>query len=249
MKLDLGLSEKDKKLLVFLAIFVIVVCFVYWGVRPIVKRIIQINEEIADAEDIQTANNRKIAELPLLQTDNEKLEQQIKEARTDYFPMMSSDEVDRYFTDMVLSYQLDSYDLDIQMPETLAELEPYQYSAKYLHLEDEEDEDDDELSEEELLDGVTDDESELLWDDEGEIDHGIYAATVTMRLGGAEEDLNRLIDDLSDSTQKLRVVNYSYTVRQSVQSGADSEYEVLSSKVLNVTIEIYMCEDKEDSEE
>jgi hypothetical protein len=246
------MSEKDKKLLVFLGVFVVIICFAYWGIRPILKSITEIDEQIADDEDIQALNDIKIAELPLIQKDVDQLEDDIDAARDNYFSIMTSDEVDRYFTDMVLSYNLHSYDLTITMPDTFCDLQPYQYSEKFLKGDDEEEQEIDpsHLSQIEQVDEVTAEESDEETDETAEdaeeeeaADNGIYVAEVTMRLGGQLSDLTKLINDLSDTDQKLRVSQYSYSTTQSIQTGEDATYEVTENRVLNMTVEIYMCED------
>jgi cell division protein FtsB len=249
MKLELAMRESDKKLLIFLGVFVVIVCFGYWGIRPNINQMIEINEQIADDEDIKMVYDMKLAELPMLQAENEKLEENIQTARDAYFPMMSSDEVDRYFTNMALSYNLQSYDLSITMPEESCTLEPYQYSAKALKTEntDEEyinvaDTDDDTASDSsEALDDDT--TSDFDSEEEELLDNGIYAVTVTLRLVGEQADLTRFAHDISNSDQKLRVKNYSYSTIQSVQTGTDGTYDVLERRILNVTIDLYMCEE------
>jgi hypothetical protein len=211
MKLEISMTDRDKKLLIFLGIFVIVVCFAYWGIRPSIKSVMSINEDIQD--------------------DNKTLEENIVEARANYFAMMTSDEIDKYFTGLALSYNLYSYDLNISMPSDTCDLEPYQYSAKALMPDtDEEDEEED-----------TDDSSDDLLDEEEDPDTGIYAATVTLRLGGEQENLTTFVDDLSNTDQKIRICKYSYSTNQNVISGTDGTYDVVESTVLNITVEIYMC--------
>jgi hypothetical protein len=170
----------------------------------------------------------KLSELPFIQADNETLEENIVEARADYFAMMTSDEIDKYFTDLALSYNLYSYDLNISMPSDTCDLEPYQYSDKALMPEDDEEED-------------TDDSSDDLLDEEEAPDTGIYAATVTLRLGGEQKNLTTFVDDLSNTNQKIRICKYSYSTNQNVISGTDGTYDVVESTVLNITVEIYMC--------
>jgi hypothetical protein len=171
-------------------------------------------------------NELKISELPMLRTDNEKLEEQIEAAKKDYYDMMTSAEVDRYFTDMVLSYNLNSYDLTIKMPTETSDLEPYQYSAKKKLQEQSEE------TQEEQWSG-----------NEEATDDGIYAVTVQMRLGGEQSDLTRLLDSLFHSDKRLRVSNDYYTTQQSIQVGESGSYAVLESSVLNLTVELYMCAD------
>jgi hypothetical protein len=251
MKMELAMTERDKKLLVFLAIFVVIVCFGYWGVRPIWNSITEIEEQIADDEDIQAMNDIKISELPLIQKDIEDLENDISTARGNYFSMMTSDEVDRYFTDMVLSHNLSSYDLEITMPENSCNLQPYQYSKKFLKEDEEETEVDlshlsqieqveEEAEEEDAEDAEDEDQEDT---DEEVADNGIYVAEISMRLGGQLSDLTKLINELSNTDRKLRVSQYSYSTTQSIQTGEDETYEVSENRVLNMTVEIYMCED------
>lgn len=231
MKLEISMTDRDKKLLIFLGIFVIVVCFAYWGIRPSIKSVMSINEDIQDDEDIKSVNEMKLSELPFIQDDNKTLEENIVEARANYFAMMTSDEIDKYFTGLALSYNLYSYDLNISMPSDTCDLEPYQYSAKALMPDtDEEDEEED-----------TDDSSDDLLDEEEDPDTGIYAATVTLRLGGEQENLTTFVDDLSNTDQKIRICKYSYSTNQNVISGTDGTYDVVESTVLNITVEIYMC--------
>ena len=54
------LTERDKKLLIFLSLFVIVVGIGYWGLRPIYKNIKETDEAIIDAQDLKTSNQLKI---------------------------------------------------------------------------------------------------------------------------------------------------------------------------------------------
>lgn len=247
MKLELSMKESDKKLLVFLGVFVVVVCFGYWGIRPNVKKIYEMKDDMADYEAIQMMNEMKLAELPLLQIDNDNLEENIVSVRSNYFPMMSSDAVDRYFTNMALDYQLNAYDLTITMPEESCSLSPYQYSKKATSpSEDEEDLYDEE--DEAAATGTSVEDMEVSGelsdeDEENTIDTGIYAVTVSMRLGGDQADLTRLVHDLSNSEQKLRIRNYSYSSQQQILSGVDGLYNVLENRVLDITIDIYMCEE------
>jgi hypothetical protein len=239
MKFEMKMTEKDKKLLVFLGVFVVVVCFSYWGIRPFVKDIIEINDQMADDEDIKQEYDLKLSELPLLQADNEKLEENIVAVRETYFSMMTSDEIDKYLTNMVLSYNLYSYDLSISMPNDLCTLEPYQYSNKALYGDTDktEDDEDEDISLEDEEEAEDDDE------DEDAVNTGIYTAQVTLKLGGAQEDLTRLVDDLSNTDQKLRISSYSYNTTQSVENGGDGSYTVIENRTLNITLEIYMCEE------
>ena len=91
----------------------------------------------------------------------------------------------------------------------------------------------------------TDSEESLFPAFDDEVTTGIYNATVTLRLGGNESDLLRLIEDLSNSDKKIRVCNYSWSEERSISNlTEDGEYNVNIDRVLSITLEIYMYEEE-----
>lgn len=223
--MQMQMTEKDKKLISGLAVFVILVAGGYWGVLPAVKGIISYNEQIKDAQDVQIMNEIKLAQVSLLETDNEKLEKELDALRKSFFPLMTSDQVDKYMTGLILEYGLHAYDLSIIMPGGEAVTEPYQYSAKASEKEQDAGE-----ADATLLDDIT---------------TGIYAVEVTMRVGGEREDLERLIDDLSATDQKMHLRSYRWDEQRSIAYHNDGTYGVDTEHTLTMTINLYMCEEQE----
>lgn len=261
MKLEMQMAERDKKLLIFLAIFVIVVGIGYWGIIPQIKNIMSIGEQKEEAEYQQMIGDMKLVELPMLEIENEELEKDILDARNHFYKMMTSDEIDKYMTGMVLGYNLYSYSLSISMPEEEASLSAYMYSAKYeidrvveeeriaeLEMEQKEEArseskgvgssaERDQLAEIELMNAPA-----VEYDGNGLT--GIYAASVEMQLGGAREDLQKLIDDLSVSKEKIWLKNYSWSyIREVGYSEETGQYEEIERPVLNISANLYMCEE------
>lgn len=229
MKMEI--SEKDRKLLVFLSIFVIVVCFGYWGIYPAIKGAKEIEKDIENEQEIQEINDMKIAMLVDVQVQNDKLEEKIKGSKEDYFEMMSSAEIDKYFTEMILDRKLNSYDLSISLPSNekdTTKLKPYQYSARAKELKElEKEAKKSNNSDAKKESGVT----------------GIYTATVSLKLGGDEARINKFINDLSAMDKKLRVCSYSWSGEKKIEENEDGAYTVDIEKVLTMTVELYMCEE------
>ncbi|MCR5691549.1 MAG: hypothetical protein K6G62_04935 [Eubacterium sp.] len=240
------MTEKDKKLLMILAIFVIVVCIGYWGIMPTMDQISAINEETLVQQDLQTQNEMKIMELPMIVEDNKSYEEKILKARKNYYDVMTSDEVDKYFTGMALDYDLYAYDLVIDMPDESTTTAPYQYSEKAEKLAQAALEAEEESTEEEPLSNSEESLEEIGEAEEDEeeeemvVDNGIYMVTVTQRLGGSKKKCQKLINDLSNSKEKVRVVSYTYSTTDELV-GNESDYKVKSQNVLELTVEIYMC--------
>lgn len=251
MKLEMQMTERDKKLLIFLAIFVIVVGIGYWGIKPIIQDIIEINEKIEDEKAIELVNEMKIAELPMIERDNEVYEEEILEARKQFYKKMTPDEVDNMMTSMVLSHDLYSYDLSINIPDTVTNEEAYIYSAKYAadqarkeeaKYEYEEDEEEEESSAgkyDEMF--AEEDDYSLMYSSEAV---GIYKVSVSMRLGGKKEDLQRFIDEYSNINKAFKIESYSYgSNAELIYNETIGEYERVSNDILNIAMSFFMCEE------
>lgn len=223
-----GISERDKKLLVGLVLFLIIVCIGYWGVFPQIIAIGDINNQITEEEIIRAENDAKINSLIFIETENDELKKDIEELRKTFFPMMTSDQLDRMFTGLALDYELNSYDMIIYVDDETATLKPYIYA--------------------EVEKDSTDSFGEGSLDSEFEDDYedlsGVHRADITMRVGGEEENLYKFIDYLSDTEDKIRLTNYYFTNINEAKYKEDGTYEIKESVMLNIKIEIYMCEEK-----
>lgn len=245
MKLEMQMTERDKKLLIFLAIFVIVVGIGYWGVVPQIRAINEISDDIITEEDKMFLDDLKVAELPFLIDENEELEEDIVEARSHFYPIMTSDEVDKMLTFMVLDYNLQSYDLSIDMPKEEASLEAYQYSMKYAK---------DQMVPEEVVsssDSKNEDDEEdevtAFLEYEEEPTTGIYAVRTNMRLGGNEADLKRLINDLSSTEETMHLVRYDWHRGESLHYDDETEEFYTEQEIeLNIELVIYMYAEQEE---
>lgn len=253
MKLEMQLTERDKKLLIFLAIFVIVVGIGYWGVVPQIRAINEINDDIISEQDKMFLDDIKVSELPLLIDDNKELEAGIVDARSHFYPMMTSDGIDKMLTFMVLDYNLHAYDLSIDMQTEEASLDAYMYSNKYeedqLSAEEEsytaskssKKDDDDEDDEEDAIKAFTEYEEEP--------STGIYAVRTNMRLGGSEADLKKLINDLSSTEETMHLVSYEWHRGESLSYNEDNDEFIVEEEIeLSIQLIIYMYAKEEESE-
>lgn len=264
MKVEMQMTERDKKLLIFLAVFVIVVGIGYWGIRPLIMDVIDIKDHIVEADDTWTLNQMKIAEIPVLEADNDVYEEEIKEARQHFYPMMKSDQIDKLMTGMVLSYNLYSYDLSIKMPTAEASSTAYKYSEKYLSdIAEAEARELEALQEEEEKEAESKSKSKTKTKSKSKYDDldaamempeldisfedlatGVYAVDISMRLGGDEEDIQRFIDNLSVTDQELMIKSYEWTSNQQMRFDEEAQdYVMDTSRILNINLVLYMCEE------
>lgn len=272
------MTERDKKLLFALLIIVIVFVIGYLGIYPLIKSVREINKEIDEQETLQSENEIKLTNLTVIQVDNEKMEEDIIEKRKDFYPVMTASDIDKLLTGNALSYNLYSYDLDIDVTDTVVSLVPYQYSGKGGDTGSDDDTDVSENDQEDAVDaadyldntyssesnssgsnsgGSNSAESTDTWDASSGSDGtttdmsavGIYVAYVNMRLGGNQADLSRFLDDMVASGEKVRVVSYSWTEGRQLDYNSDGTYNLVTEKVLDISLELYMSDPGDEIED
>ena len=184
-------------------------------------------------------NMLKVAQASLYSADNERIEADMIKLKKSFFPVMSSAQVDKYMTGLILDYQLYAYDLSINMPEDEAENEPYQFSQKALTTETEEDLN---TQEDTVADEEDDATNEIPVFDE-DVSTGIFEVGVTIRVGGDKANIQRMIDDLSLSEQKLHLLSYYWDEENSISFSEDGTYEVSTDCIVTMSMNLYMCEE------
>ena len=256
MKIEL--TERDKKLLTFMGVFVIVVLIGYYLILPQIKKASEYKDEIEAQAIIQSVNQSKIMQLDTVEINNEELEKLIDGAKDNYYPMMDSEQVDRLVTNTVIEkYGLMAYDLSIG-ERVLAGLAPYVYSEKALTGKSDAreraltaaapiiSEDGMIMFADAMYDESSGDAESLDSYDGGYESNettGIYTVTVQMRLSGDKENIIRLLDDLALSDKKLRLVDYYTDTETIIIPHEDGTQEIYTTESLNISVELYMCED------
>ena len=233
------LTQRDKKLLTFLGVFVIIVCIGYWGVLPQLKAASSYNDEIEEQETLTDYYQQKIGQLMVVKSNNDDLENLISGAKENYYPVMDSDAIDNLITNTVIdNYKLMTYDLIIG-ERTAADLAPYVYSNKALTGQSD-------ARKRALMAAapVVNEDGMLLFSDVVEADTettGIYVVPLEMRLRGDIKNITKLLDDLAYTSKKLRLVNYNLSTEETVIVHEDGTEETFNSDVLDLAVELYMC--------
>ena len=210
--MQMAMTERDKKLIVMLAIIVIVVSIGYWGIRPAIQALIAANEDIAEQEEIRELNDLKIAQIPILQARTEQYEAEVDKLKEDYLPYMNSDEIDKMFTGMVLERGLFAYDLDIALENVPASLNPYAFSKMatdpYYSVASEEEEEEEigSLAALEREANGTSGEEEY----EENYNDVVYRAHLVLRIGGDLDELHKFVDDMEAYEKKILITGYRW---------------------------------------
>ena len=220
------MTERDKKLLLGMFIFVIVVAIGYWGIIPQIKAYNKLGTKIDKEEVTKNVNEQKVSNLIFVESMCEEYEETMAENRAKFYDMMSEAEIDFLLTTKAVNHNLEAYSLSIDIPNSPSDRMAYIYSDLYKdQLEWESQREllylDEDVEEDDLL-GTGDDKKDD--DDEEEKETvdifgntdvvgentDVYVAKVTLSLGGDEADLKAYLDELMASEKKILITSFSW---------------------------------------
>ena len=181
-------------------------------------------------------------------------EEKIAERKDEFYPVMTSSEVDRMMTQMAVGHNLNVYDLSFNMPTSPTARLAYQNSSLYAwqleamanYSEDDEssasdemdsllDEGDDEKDEDKQTTTSDKTEEDIMSDVMGGEEGGyqpntdIYAVPVTITVGGDVYDLEQFIAEINNLDKRALLLGYSWgEFREVVRRDADGN--IISSE-------------------
>lgn len=252
-----NMTERDKKLLVGMFIGVIIVAIGYWGIRPQLKQYFALAEKIEKEEDTQKLNKQKLLNVGSIEVQADGYEEKIAERKDEFYPVMTSSEVDRMMTQMAVGHNLNVYDLSFNMPSSPTARLAYQNSSLYAwqleamanyseegessasdkvdSLLDEEDSDEDsgETNDKSSAPGKSEEDimSDVMGGEEGgyQPNTDIYAVPVTITVGGDVYDLEQFIAEINNLDKRALLLGYSWgEFREVVRRDADGN--IISSE-------------------
>ena len=270
-----NMSEKDKRLLLFMFLFVVVVGIGYWGIWPQIKAYRSLEKDIEKQEALKSVNEQKVANYVFVESQCDEYEASMTEDKEKFFDMMKSADVDKLLTMKALKHDLESFNLNINIDSRPSTRKAYRYSELYAEQTKWEEERKKQAqalasSDEDLLDMSGDKEKEEGSENTATIDemvdifgdtdtvgenNDIYAARVSMTLGGEEADLQDFLQELMNSDKEILITSFAWSDYR-VQRPKEgivvtdenrgrlkaADYEIITMKALTVSMELYMCE-------
>lgn len=235
-----NMTERDKKLLVGMFIGVIIVAIGYWGILPQIKQYKTLEAKIQREEAIQKINKTKILNAGTLEVQADDYESRIAERKDEFYPVMTSSQVDRLMTELAVGNNLNVYDLSFNMPSSPTSRVAYKNSslytrqqqmmAEYTPSETTDTSSSDDLlaetteatdskskkSDNEKVKMPTETEEDIMAEVMGGIEGGyqpntdIYAVPITITVGGEISDLENFIEQLNNLDKRALVIGYSW---------------------------------------
>lgn len=198
--MTLKVTERDKKILLVLAVFLIVLGLIAGVLMPLMENTQKLGEEIAEAEVEKQEKEMKVAALPGMRSRMEKAEEELSAMQERYYPVMKSVEIDRMMTNTAVNCGIQVLDMDIKMPDF----------TSYTTL----------LNYGDIVYGVEQENSENTPFD------GMYTASLTMNMTGSRENLQSMLDVTVSQEPRQRVTDFSW---QKNQKEGSSEYTLSMS--------------------
>lgn len=183
--MTLKLTERDKKLLVILAVFILIVGIGAGVLMPLMDKGQELQEKVAEAKIEQQEREQKVVSLPVLRDRESTVLSNIEEMKKDFYSIMKSMEIDKMLTELALSKGLTVKELDIRLPA----------AGEYSTIKDY---------------TAFADESGAETANEGVTYNGIYTALVSMTLLGSRGEIQAMMDDCAANEPGMRITDFTW---------------------------------------
>ena len=195
--MNMTITESDKKLLSFLAAFLILVLFVFLVFRPLSEKNTQLEREILTTKDQELAMDMaaSLADEMVVKEQNTKNKMELVLQR--FYPMLQSQEAENMMTVLMLNHKLQIQNLSVSMPDKKSDLKWYQYAKEK---------------------GIN---------PEGTSETGgVYSVRVTCTAEGTKENVSALIDDISMHYPAISITATEWSKVEKVKEQAPVKVQV-----------------------
>lgn len=209
-QMKMTITESDKKLLSYLAAFLIAMIFIMFVFRPLITKNTEVNRELSAAKVEVKNYDKKLSSTQEMQQEEQEMTDLSESVLARFYPMMQSQAAERMATVLMLNHNLEIQNMTISMPETGNQLKWYQYAENAAAGEE------DAESSEEVLENIQ-----------------LYAARITCIADGSKEDMWQLIDDISTNYPAISITGVEWSVTERV---ADTPTMQLSAGILDTAL-------------
>ncbi len=193
--MNLVITERDKKLLGFLAAFFIVLVFFFLVFKPLGQKNSQIKRELRAAKELEAEFDDKASSAQDMTYQEEQTRKQLAGVLARFYPIQQSQGAEKMITTLLLNHNMSIQSLTVVMPETASRVQWYQYSENGRNSE--------------ITPGdSTEEKGDML---------SLYTARVACVVEGDDQDLWSLVDDISDHYPAISITSAEWAmVEQSV---------------------------------
>lgn len=247
------LTKRDKALLYFLAIFLIITGFTALLIIPSWNRSDELSTNLEEAQSTRDRMDASIAMIPQYTTELEEKQKQRDQLIADLYPVMENQAVDKMITNLILDYGLDAKDFIISVDPQMRQIVPYSLSTMGLKAMTSAQGQAEEIisqgtsaNAESELDGTSSGDAALAEGAataDGSSSSGtgtameIYTSDVSVKAVGSREKLQSLLDYIINEEPSIRITGYNFAN----EAGTFETGENAGMSTLTITMELYMC--------
>lgn len=206
--MNLTVTESDKKLLSFLAAFILAVIFIFFIIKPLADKNSQLESEIADAEEQEILTDMSASMAGDMSAAEQEIREKTKQVLQRFYPMLKNYEAENMITVLLLNHDLKVNSLSIIMPEKESTLKWYQYSENANEPAGQE-------SEEGQSNTLTETESRF----------GVYTARITCTAEGTHENLMAFADDISVNYPAISILSAEWSAIEKYKAEQNASEE------------------------
>ena len=245
--MNMTITESDKKLLSFLAAFLLAVLFIFLVFRPLSDKNKELKREITTTKDQEMAMDMSASLADDMATKEKNTQEKMQKVLQRFYPMLQSQEAENMVTVLMLNHDLQVQNLSVVMSKKPSQLKWYQYSENGAVVMPEE--------------GMNE-------AGENNQEFGVYTTRITCTAEGTKENLMALVDDISMNYPAISILATEWSVvekpvtvqtpvvqvEEETLEGTETEEEekvmqpvrepvkVEQTGGMTITLEIYMCE-------
>ena len=248
MKFESNLSEKDKKTIALVLGAAVTFMVVWFGIRPAINDIKELDEKIKEASLVQTEYKNKIINLSTAEVVFDDAVTELSDSTEDYYPIMQSSDIDRMMTSYVLGFGLYPETMNITMPTDTVVENPYAFSDVEINTP--------RVTATPtptpqpgtgtgLVDSLYDPYNRARYSAVSTSSSGVYCVGLSFTVTGTPEDCQALINDLSVKPSiRLTGFEWSEVDPIAVESEEDGTIEYVDSGLvrLRVDFNLYMTD-------
>ncbi len=247
MKLEMKFTDRDRKLITFLVLFLLIVGVGYFVLLPLYTSVEQLKAKKEELEQQVMQTEMNLARLPKLIAENEQLEDSLKIELSDFYPYMESQKLDEMITGLTLDQGLGAKNLSIAISDTPYVITPYFLSDAAIEAAEAVSEEAQmSEAEEAVYSESTAEAAEGEAVEEGTATDGaeqiLYVAKLSVDVTGEHKRLQDYIDLLSSDTAYPAIQIDSYSWSRDSMAGEDAYGALIfnTSEQLHLELSVYM---------
>ena len=197
--MKMSMTEGDKRLLSYLAAFLIAMAFIVFVFRPLITETTRARRELSSAMVEVKNYQKKMDSIQEMQSEEQEMTELSEKVLSRFYPTMQNQEAEKMVTILMTNHRLQIQNMNVSELEKGNDLEWYPYSENAGETTK-----NGEQPDEELIENIQ-----------------LYSVRVTCVADGSIEDMWKLIDDVSENYPAISITGAEWSTTVSEETETD----------------------------